>query len=322
MVLGPQGQVPVTPAATRRPEDQGGWAAVLGSPIGHSLSPALHRAAAEQLGLGLHYEARETTEQDLRGVAVPALSDPSWRGFSVTMPLKSTILDYAEGLTELGRVVGVVNTLVPRSDGRGPLGHNTDVSGIINALLRAGAPEREGIRAVIIGGGGTATAAAAALRLLGAGECTVLVREPARAQRVVEAARRVGLALCFAPLEEADAVLGAAEVAVSTLPARAFDERAAALHRDLSELALLDVSYDPWPSVLSRRVEALGGRAVSGKEMLLYQAVDQAKLFAGLSLDRPLPDQARVLRAMAGSVGLEPRDYVPREVHALAPVTG
>ncbi|MCP3426839.1 shikimate dehydrogenase [Rothia sp. AR01] len=315
-----------TPAGTA-PAAPGPWAAVLGSPIAHSLSPALHRAAYGVLGSGPRYERRETTEQTLPGLAREALADPAWRGFSVTMPLKSAVLDWADRSTRFARLVGVANTLAPVRGAAGTevLAHNTDVSGIVNALRHAGVDGSSGLRASIIGGGGTATAAAAALHILGADSVRVYVRNPARAARVEAVAGEIGLRLEFHPLERAAAELGGAEIAICTLPARAFDPLADRLPEELGSTAVLDVSYDPWPSVLAERAGERGARVVSGKDMLLYQAVDQVKLFTGAPLAEPLPRQAEVLAAMAGAVGLAPRDYVPAEISdeaLLAPRAG
>ncbi|WP_129657903.1 shikimate dehydrogenase [Rothia halotolerans] len=306
---------------------RGGWAAVLGSPIEHSLSPALHRAAYEVLGADLGYERREVTEETLGDTARPALADPRWRGFSVTMPLKSAVLDWAGRATGFARLVGVANTLAPvRRDGAVEvLAHNTDVSGIVNALRHAGVSGSTGLRAAIIGGGGTATAAAAALHVLGADAVRVYVRDPSRAARVESVTRQIGMELQFRGLERAAAELGAAELAICTLPARAFDAQAERLPEDLGRTSVLDVSYDPWPSALAEAATARGARVVSGKDMLLYQAVDQVKLFTGAPLEEPLPRQEAVLAAMARAVGLGPRDYVPREISdeaLLAPRAG
>lgn len=295
----------------------GPWAAVLGHPVGHSLSPIMHRAAYRVLHEEIAYTSADVQEHEFLEAVAPALSDPSWRGFSVTMPLKSVARDSADRLTDFAQLVGVINTLAPVGSGdeREIVGHNTDVSGIVNALSFAHSDMPSRPRAAIIGGGGTATAAAAALHILGADEVTVFVRDPERAGRVVQIAERLGTRLELASLDEAARRLGEFDVVVSTLPAHAFDERAERIGGDLSGLALLDVSYKPWPSMLAVSVERYGASAVSGREMLLYQAIDQIKLFTGRDLSEDLPRQGEVLTAMSEALGLPPRTAPPRKIY-------
>ncbi|WP_238654164.1 shikimate dehydrogenase [Rothia uropygialis] len=291
------------------------WAAVLGHPVAHSLSPVMHRAAYRVLGSEIEYTAADIEEETLADVVEPALRDGNWRGFSITMPLKSAACRFAGRLTEFAQTVGVINTLAPVGGADAQVvGHNTDVSGIVNALLRTGACTSQEPKAAIIGGGGTATAAVAALHVLGAARCTVFVRDRARAGRVVDVAGRLGMELDFRPLEEAAAGLSGFDLVVSTLPAHAFDVYAQSIQGDLSRTAVLDVSYDPWPSDLAQAISACGGTPVSGREMLLYQAVDQIKLFTGQSLFEALPSQEAVLSAMAEALGLTPRTDEPRLV--------
>ncbi|MEV4258880.1 hypothetical protein AB0J52_37460, partial [Spirillospora sp. NPDC049652] len=125
-------------------------AAVLGSPVAHSLSPVLHRAAYAGLGLdGWSYDAFEVGEDALEGFL--AGLDGSWRGLSLTMPLKRVALSLADSVSELAAKVGGANTLVLR-DGR-RAADNTDVHGIVTALREA---ELDGAAsALVLGGGAT-----------------------------------------------------------------------------------------------------------------------------------------------------------------------
>jgi UPF0755 protein len=154
-------------------------AAVLGSPIAHSLSPALHRAAYAALGLdGWRYDAVEVTEDELAGF-VRGL-DRSWAGLSLTMPLKRAVLPLLAGRSPLAAAVGAVNTVT--FPGGAPHGDNTDVHGIVAALTAAGVQRADGVGAATLLGGG----AHGGLRDRGAaraGLCTepvVHVRDPAR----------------------------------------------------------------------------------------------------------------------------------------------
>ncbi|MGQ0574751.1 MAG: shikimate dehydrogenase [Pseudonocardia sp.] len=243
-------------------------AAVLGSPIAHSLSPVLHRAAYAALGLDdWSYDARECTEAELADV-VDGLG-PEWAGLSLTMPLKRVALDVADEVTPLAAATGAANTLVLRTGRR--VAHNTDVAGIVAALHGATG------RALVLGAGGTAQAALAALRELGIVDVTVAVRSIARAGELRDAAHRLGTRPTItAALADADPVLPPAEIVVSTLPAGAADAL-----RVGPSATVLDVVYAPWPTPFAAAAAARGARVVSGLEMLLHQAVAQVELMTG-----------------------------------------
>ncbi|WP_106398975.1 shikimate dehydrogenase [Actinocorallia populi] len=248
------------PRLTRR-------AAVLGSPIRHSLSPVLHRAAYAALGLEeWAYEAHECAEDGLAGF----LARP-WAGLSLTMPLKRTALKLADECSELAVRVGGANTLVPR-DGRW-IADNTDVYGIVTALAEGGVHELDEL--VVLGGGATAASALAAAARLGASRAVLAVRTPARAVETAEVGERFGLGMKIATLEELPALLDTGLV-VSTLPG----EGALPFTGPVAEagVPVFDVVYSPWPTPLARAVLERGGTVVSGYAMLLHQAVRQVEL--------------------------------------------
>ena len=295
---------------------------VLGHPIAHSLSPALHRAAYAYLGeANLEYDRRDTLPDDLpaimRGVRNPAGTEeaPYIAGLSVTMPLKTAVIQYCDELSETARVTGAVNTVYPR--GEKVLGDNTDVIGIVNALLHAGLkpnPERD--EPAVIGGGATAISALTALHKLGYRRASVYARSLHKLGSVQEAADRLGVQLSTVALAEFPAEQKARRhnPVISTLPARAADEwasqlsvlkGASATHRPV----LLDVAYNPWPSVLASAWEASGGAVVSGLEMLLYQAVEQVLLFTGR--EQQPAELLGLINAMCEAVGLPSREHLP-----------
>lgn len=294
---------------------------VLGHPIAHSLSPALHRAAYDFLGeQNLGYDRRDTLPDDLpaimRGVRNPAGTEeaPYIAGLSVTMPLKTAVIQYCDELSETARVTGAVNTVYPR--GERVLGDNTDVIGIVNALRHAGLepnPERD--EPAVIGGGATAISALTALHKLGYRRASVYARSLHKLGSVQEAADRLGVQLSTVALAEFPAEQKARRhnPVISTLPARAADEwasqlsglkGASATHRPV----LLDVAYNPWPSVLASAWEASGGAVVSGLEMLLYQAVEQVLLFTDRTLSEG--ELLGLVNAMCAAVDLAPRASV------------
>ncbi|MEZ0163706.1 shikimate dehydrogenase [Kineococcus sp. LSe6-4] len=288
-------------------------AAVCGSPIAHSLSPALHRAAYAALGLdGWSYDLLEVDEARLPAV-VGAL-DPGWAGLSLTMPLKQAVVPLVDEVSDFARAVGAVNTVVvtPRPDHpdhpdhRGATGRdavrlraeNTDVTGLVTALAEAGAG-RIG-RGVVLGGGATARSAVVALLQAGCPRPVAVVRSPARAAELREVAARLGGQVEVRDWSEL-AVALSADVVVSTVPIGASQ----AMTEDLLGAGpparwplLLDVVYAPWPTPLARRWD---GPVVGGFEMLLHQAVAQVELMTG----RPGPVEA--MRA-AGLAALAERD--------------
>src|SRR5215469_253426 len=160
-------------------------AAVLGSPIAHSLSPFLHRAAYAALGLDdWSYSLVECTSDRLAEF-IGSL-DASWAGLSLTMPLKRTVLPLLQHADPVAVATGGANTVVFRPEGR--YGYNTDVQGIVDALHEAGAPVPGSV--TIVGGGATACSALAAMRELGATTAEVVVRDPGRCAGLVAAAGR------------------------------------------------------------------------------------------------------------------------------------
>lgn len=260
-------------------------AAVLGSPVSHSRSPDLHRAA--YAALGLHdwtYEALDTTAEQLP--ARVAAAGPEWAGFSVTMPGKLAALEFADERTERAELIGSANTLVRLPDGRWRA-DCTDVDGMTGALTEVGLPAGAR-RAVVVGAGGTALPTVAALAERGIAEVTVVARSAPRAAGVLDLARRLGLAAEVVGFEDGPplaAAVAVADVVVSTVPAGA---TGAVLESLRAARRLVDVIYDPWPTPLAAAVAAAGGTVVGGLSMLLNQAYSQVEQFTG----RPAPRAA------------------------------
>ncbi|MBP1136062.1 shikimate dehydrogenase [Arthrobacter sp. PvP023] len=282
-------------------------AAVLGHPIGHSKSPALHRAAYGRLGIDVEYSAIDVTVPELPAFMASVRNQPGWCGLSVTMPLKTAMVDEVDEVRGVAGILGVVNTVVFEADGTSVrrVGYNTDVAGIVNAVRHAGVVSAPS--AVILGGGGTAAAAIAALKDLGAPSADVYVRDVGRAAEARAASQGVGLPVRILPLSGAAAAMAAADVVISTLPPRGAD----ALADELAALGartpgvLLDVAYDPWPSRMASVWQDGGGTVVPGLEMLLYQAVEQVRFFSGLGDDVT----AEVIDVMCDAVGAPRRVF-------------
>ncbi len=272
-------------------------AAVLGHPIRHSLSPVLHNAAYAALGLtDWQYEAIECNEDGLQALLANSPAD-EWGGFSCTMPLKRVALELAEEADPLARAVGAANTLLPRPGGRWHAAI-TDVVGITAALAEAGVSVA-GRRVALLGAGGTAQAALAAVTELGAAGCVALVRDRGRTGELHASADRLGVRVRIGALAP-DAPELAADLIISTLPARAADPLAERAWRD--DQAVLDVAYDPWPSALAGAAARAGATTVSGALMLLHQAAEQVRLMTGATA--PIEAMRSALRSAAPAAGI------------------
>lgn len=289
-------------------------AGVIGHPIGHSQSPRLHGAAYAFLRFDCSYTAIDAAPAELESLIAAVRDDAGWRGLSVTMPHKAAALRYMDDVGPDVEALGVINTVVPEGDGerRRLVGHNTDIAGIVNAVRHAGATSPE--RAVVLGGGGTAAAAVAALARLGVEVADVCVRSSARAASLVELGRQSGVQVVLRDFSDAARLCEASALVIATLPPHGADEVAGSLlaapvSRGARDGAggdppvLLDVAYDPWPSALANAWSARGGVIVPGLEMLLYQAVEQVKLFTG----EAFRDEAAVINVMCDAVGASRR---------------
>jgi shikimate dehydrogenase len=248
-------------------------AAVLGSPIAHSLSPVLHRAAYTALGLGgWSYQAIECGEDGLPGLL--ASCGPGWAGLSLTMPLKRAVLPLLDWTDPVAAATGGANTVVFSDDGRH--GYNTDVAGLVTALTEAGVRPRA---ATVLGAGATACSALAALRELGLREVTVAVRDPATATGLLTTGERLSVRVRLEPFGEIDNGL---DLLISTVPSGATDFFAERLrHLDHPPTSVMDVVYHPWPTPLATAASQAGSVTVGGFELLLHQAARQVALMTG-----------------------------------------
>lgn len=263
--------------------------AVLGSPIGHSLSPVLHRAAYAELGLDWEYGAREVTEDGLADF-LDGL-DASWRGLSLTMPLKRAVMPLLDEVSERAAQAGAANTVVLEGGRRS--GHNTDVPGAAAALReRYDGPLDS---AVVVGGGATAASVLLALADLGCGSAVLLVRDPSRAEETLAAVARHPHAPRVA-VRTIGALVEPADVLVSTIPAAAQTSGVVALTKQVE--VVFEVIYDPWPTPLAGAALANGRLLVSGLDLLLHQAGRQVELMTGSPA--PLAAMRAALTTRAG----------------------
>jgi shikimate dehydrogenase len=259
--------------------------------VAHSLSPVLHRAAYDALGLDWSYEAIECDETQLPEVLS---TRADWAGFSCTMPLKRALLNIADEVAPIARAVGAGNTLLPLAGG-GWRADNTDVAGMVAALAEHNVAAES---ATLLGAGGTAQAAIVALAAHGVRSCTVLVRDPARTAEVRAVAELIGLPVTVDVLGNTEAL--GADLIVSTLPAGAADQFAGRGWR--VGQSLFDVVYSPWPTPLAAAAASAGATVVSGALMLLHQAAAQVALMTGA--EPPVPAMRLALAEAAPGCGV------------------
>lgn len=269
--------------------------AVLGSPIAHSKSPAIHLAAYRVLGLDWEYGRAEVSEGGLRKFIEELDSD--WDGFSVTMPLKDEATKFADIHDELSVITRATNTLFKNDEGTWE-GSNTDIFGIVQALSEAkiAAPKR----VLILGSGATATSAMTAIREMSPrAEVRVWARNAKAKKQLIAFGKSLGLRVGSASNLKRASV--AADLTISTLPAGSLDDAARILAASRfwsPKGALLDVAYNPWPSELANAWSAKNRTVVSGLEMLIWQAVAQIRIFFNGSPSKELPNEIAVVEAM------------------------
>lgn len=259
-------------------------AAVLGSPIAHSQSPALHQAAYRALGLDWTYERHEVASGALR--AFLAEREGEFAGVSLTMPLKDDAFEIAEVHDDASIATKASNTLVFRDRW---FGYNTDVTGFIEALRYRGIALPGSV--TVLGTGATARSAAFAMHSIGVGAIRIVGRRPAALD-----AFRAWFATCGGtaiPIAW-DAPLDATDLTISTTTAGATDQRAL----PATCATLFDVIYAPWPTEYAARWEAAGGTVLGGLDLLVHQAAEQVLLMTGV----PVELRSRIVEAMYAAV--------------------
>lgn len=273
--------------------------AVLGSPIAHSLSPTIHRAAYRFLHLDWQYDAIEVREGGLRDFLDSC--DADWRGLSLTMPLKAEAIAVCGEVDALAIQVGGANTIT--WSGSKSQARNTDVLGFSNALQRAGVGHIGSV--AILGGGATARAGVAAASEF-AEEITVYLRNSKRQGGLRRAIGDKGCELLIAPWAQAVEGL-AAPLVISTTPKGATDSLA--IRVPIAPGLLFEALYDPWPTALVSAWVGNGGRVLGGLDLLVEQAIEQLRLFAS-EIDFSEVSELRDVMLTAGRAELIRRNSI------------
>ena len=261
-------------------------AAILGSPISHSLSPILHRRSYEILGISGSYEAIKVEPSRLASF-LDSL-DADWTGFSLTMPLKEEILKIAEVIEPLAVSINSANTLIRVGERWKAL--STDVNGF-SAALRA--HEVIGYSSVgILGAGATARAAARAVD--GRGREIFIWQRRSDHSKIREEEMRQAAPKCALHFLEWGAEIPSLDLLINTTPRGVADDLAAQIGRHVSAV-LFEALYNPWPTSLLERWRERGLVAIDGLDLLVHQGIDQVALMTGQQIIRD--EMAPILRA-------------------------
>ncbi|MDN5896746.1 MAG: shikimate dehydrogenase, partial [Nocardioides sp.] len=251
--------------------------AVLGDPIDHSLSPTLHQAGYAELGLDWTYTAHRVDASAL-GAFLDGC-DESWRGLSLTMPLKRSVMELVDEVSERARMAGAANTVV--LDGGRRRADNTDIPGAMAAIRER--YDGRLVSATILGGGATAASIGLALCELGVETLRLLARSPARAEetrRVIAAhpsAPRVEIGSLGNDQTTGDLITG--DLVASTVPADA--QTLSLISRCTQVPVVFDALYAPWPTPLAASVVGADRVLVGGLDLLVHQAALQFEMFTG-----------------------------------------
>ena len=254
---------------------------MVGSPIAHSLSPVLHRAAYKYLELDYFYEAHEVGQ----GKLAQFLESSHFEGVSVTMPIKSEAFNLAASHTEQATLTGAANTLTRTPNGWHA--SNTDIYGLTQALSSIPLPSST----AILGAGATTSSALAALaELFPATRITVMARDEMASKRSVEFGLSLGLDVSGSAVSS-EAIINS-DLVLSLVPAGSFvDTWSEVSNAQAAKNGwLFDASYNPWPSMPATSWG--NDRVISGLEMLIWQAIEQVAQFASsggkdIELERP-----------------------------------
>lgn len=257
---------------------------MIGSPVRHSLSPALHNAAFAASGADWVFTAFEV-EAGAAGRALDAMRVLGLGGLAVTMPHKEAVAALVDELDPAAAALRSVNTVVPIGDGR-LKGYSTDGDGFVASLVAEGI-EVEGRRACVLGAGGAARAIIDALARAGAKSVVVINRTADRAHDAAALAGAIGAVGDPTDIAHSDILVNATSIGMGTSELSC--ERAQ-LHQDL---VVADIVYHPRRTALLAAAAALGARTIEGLGMLVHQAVLQQQLWTGVT-----PDPA-VMRAAA-----------------------
>jgi len=262
------------------------YAEVIGDPIAHSKSPIIHGFWLEKLGIEAEYRKTHVRPEELAAYFLKRRADPDWLGCNVTIPHKVAVMDYVSDPGGVGDLIGAMNTIACET--AGPLiGTNTDAGGFLAPLQATG---WKGSSALIIGAGGAARAILYALSQTGVKDITIMVRNVAKAQALLDHVGVKGQAITMSdPLPAVDLLVNSSPLGM---------EGQAPLDIDLSPLheksVVYDIVYAPLDTELLVQARERGLKTVDGLEMLIGQAALAFDIFFDAEAPREYDDELRV----------------------------
>ena len=274
---------------------------LIGAPIAHSASPAMHERAAKALGLRGHYQLIEVAGADPAGLRMllEGVRRLGFAGVNVTYPYKEAVVPLLDELAPGAAAMGAVNTVVAR-DGR-LIGHNTDTTGFARAVAPLLAPSGNAV--AVIGTGGVGKAIAFALASLKVSGLRIFDSETARAEKLASLLARHGGATVAKSVEDAlDGATGLVNgTPVGMLPNRGMPVPATLLHE---KMWVADAVYSPLITPLLAAAQAKGARIMTGRELAIYQAADAFERFTGLAPSTEVMGEAfdEVMAALSAGV--------------------
>lgn len=269
-----------------------GVMALIGSPVGHSGSPAMYNYSFEKLGLDYAYVAFDIKADEV-GAAIAAMKTFKMRAFNVTMPCKREAAKYMDVLSPAAQIIGAVNTIV--NDDGVLTGYITDGEGFVNDLKDHGV-DIKGKKLTIIGGGGAATAIQVQCAIDGAREISIFKRHDASLSRTLEIVEKVrkqvpscvinvfntaDVSKMTEEILDSDILVNGTIVGMKPLDAESPVKDNSAFHKDL---VVCDIVYNPIETRLLREAKEAGCKCIGGKGMLLWQGVSAFKLFTGMDM--------------------------------------
>lgn len=268
------------------------YAEVIGDPIAHSKSPLIHNFWLDALGIEAEYRKTHVTPEGLAAYFLTRRADPDWLGCNVTIPHKIAVMDYTDDPGGVRERIGAMNTIACETGG--PLvGTNTDAGGFLQPLLR---DKWQGQSAVLVGAGGAARAILFALTSLGVPDISIMVRDPAKGQALLDRAGVTGRVIGMADaLPPADLLVNCSALGMVGQPV---------LDLDLTPLkdgaTVYDIVYAPLETTLLKTARAQGLRTLDGLEMLIGQAALAFDIFFDAEAPRELDAELRALLIAAG----------------------
>lgn len=271
-------------------------AVIIGYPLGHTLSPAMHNAAYEYLDLPCQYTTLEVAPNKLKA-ALEQLRDPEVMGFNVTIPHKEAILPLLDDVVDLAETIGAVNTV--KNDQGTLIGYNTDAPGFLEALKEDAKFAPRGKKVVVLGAGGASRAVTTILAQSKIKELVITDVLPQKAEELAEYLR-LDYGIPVVALEAGDPILqkhiNEASLLVNTTPIGMKPKiEACPISNDIElhkSLTVYDLVYNPRQTKLLKKAKAAKANTISGLGMLIRQGALAFEIFTGQSAPVEIMRQA------------------------------